>query len=143
MLVQPCLLMMRVESAIFSRPAFSFHFFIFRLALARDRAEKSARSFLESFYSAIRKCVAFLAPKFPADIARHVLGVEFNAIQNETSRLHHVVSDAVPRHPCDFIFSHKERFYRRASSPQVRAIERCNPARNLPANHANHTKVKS
>jgi hypothetical protein len=29
--VQPCLLMIRVESAIFSSP-FSFHFFIFGLA---------------------------------------------------------------------------------------------------------------
>src|SRR5205807_2636745 len=44
---------------------------------------------------------------FPADVARDVFGVKFDPIQHEPRRLHHIVSDAVARHPSNSIFRHK------------------------------------
>src|SRR5207248_8512283 len=79
----------------------------FRLRFARDRAKKSAGRFLQCFDCAVGQRVAFLAPKFPADVARHVFGIEFHPIQHEPRRFHHIVSDAVPRHPSNSIFRHK------------------------------------
>ncbi len=58
---------------------FRDQFFLgFVLWLAGDRAEETAGGFLERLHGAIGKRVAFLAPKFPADIAGHILGVEFH-----------------------------------------------------------------
>src|SRR5262249_20455807 len=48
-----------------------------------------------------------IAPKFPANVARHVLGIELQPIQNKARRLHHIVPDSVTRHPRNFVFSHK------------------------------------
>ena len=60
---------------------FGRQFFLgFRLWLAGDGAEQTAGGFLQCLNCAIRQCVTFLAPKFPADIARHILGIEFQTI---------------------------------------------------------------
>jgi hypothetical protein len=77
-----------------------------RLRLAGDGAEQTAGRFLERFHRAIRQRVTFLAPKFPADVARHIFSVEFQTIQHQTSRLHNIVANSVTRHPCNFVFSH-------------------------------------
>src|SRR5437016_13689587 len=56
---------------------FGNQFFLgFALRFAGDRAEESARRFLKSFHGAIGKRVAFLAPKFPADVARDIRSEE-------------------------------------------------------------------
>jgi hypothetical protein len=81
--------------------------FGFTLRFAGDRAEETAGSFLESFDGAIGKRVAFLAPKFPTDVARHIFGIEFQAIQHDACGLHDIVANAVTGHPCDFICSHR------------------------------------
>ena len=60
-----------------------------------------------SFDGAVWKRVAFLAPKLPADVARHILGVEFQSIQNDARGFHDIVADSVARHPRDFVFSHR------------------------------------
>src|SRR5438105_15555390 len=88
---------------------FGNQFFLgFALRFAGDRAEETAGSFLKSFHGAIGKRVAFLAPKFPADVARDILGVEFQAIQHDASCLHDIVAYSVPGHPCNFIFGHRK-----------------------------------
>ena len=88
---------------------FRRQFFLrFRLRFARDRAEKSAGRFLERFDGAIGQCVTFLAPKFPADFARDVLGVEFQPIQHEARCLHDIIANSVARHPRNSVFSHRK-----------------------------------
>jgi hypothetical protein len=82
-------------------------FFRFRLRFAGDRAEETAGGLLERLHGAIRKRVAFLAPKLPADVAGHILGVEFQAIEREARRLHDIMPDSVPGHPRNFVFSHR------------------------------------
>ena len=77
-----------------------------RLRLAGDGAEQTAGGFLQCLNCAIRQRVTFLAPKFPADVARHIFGIEFQTIQYQASRLHNVVANSVTRHPCNFVFSH-------------------------------------
>jgi hypothetical protein len=83
--------------------------FLFRfvLRLAGDRAEQAACRVLERLHGAIGKRVAFLAPELPADIARHVLGIKFHSIENDSCRLHHIVPHAVARHPRNSVFSHR------------------------------------
>jgi hypothetical protein len=44
-------------------------------------------------------------------------GVEFQSIQHEARRLHHLVANAVPRHPRNFVFRHWLRLYRRGLPP--------------------------
>ena len=88
---------------------FRRQFFLrFVLRLAGDRAEEAAGRFLQRLDGAIGKRVAFLAPKFPADVARHVLGIEFQPIENDARRFHHIVADAVAGHPRDSVFSHRK-----------------------------------
>src|SRR5204862_7921618 len=77
------------------------------LLLAGDGAEQTAGSFLQSFDGAIRQRVAFLAPKFPADVAGHVLGIEFQPIQDDARGFHDIVANSITRHPRNFVFSHK------------------------------------
>ncbi len=79
----------------------------FVLRFAGDGAEQTAGGFLERLHRAIGKRVAFRAPKFPADVARHILGVEFQAIEHDARRLHDIVADSVPGHPRNFVFSHR------------------------------------
>jgi hypothetical protein len=78
----------------------------FTLRFARDCAEKAAGGFFQSFHRAIGKRVAFLAPKFPANVARHILGIEFQPIEHEARRLHNIVTNSVTGHPSNFVFSH-------------------------------------
>src|SRR5581483_5254045 len=82
-------------------------FLCFVLWLTGDGSEQRAGSVLKRLYSAIRKCVAFFTPKFPSDVAGHVFGIKFHSIENEPSRLHHIVSHAVPWHPRNSVFGHK------------------------------------
>src|SRR6266513_1140720 len=81
-------------------------FLFFTLRLARDGAEETAGGFFESFDGPIGKCVAFFAPKIPANVARHIFGVEFQAIQHDPRGLHHIIANSVTRHPRNFVFRH-------------------------------------
>src|SRR5205809_5559073 len=46
--------------------------------------------------------------KSPADVARDILGIEFQAIEHEPRRFHDIVADAVARHPCNPVFRHRK-----------------------------------
>ena len=83
-------------------------FLCFRLRFARDRSEESARCVLKRLHRTVRKRVTFLAPKFPPDVARHVLGIKFHSIENDPRRFHHIVPNAVARHPRNSVFSHRK-----------------------------------
>ena len=92
--------------------AFALQFrdqFLFRFVLrfAGDRAEQAAGRFLQRFYGAIGQGVTFFTPKFPADVARHIFGIQFQTIEHEAGGFHNVVADAVAGHPGNFIFGHK------------------------------------
>src|SRR4029077_9846941 len=79
----------------------------FRLRFARDRTEKTASCFLQRFDCSVGQCVSFLTPEFPTDVAGHILGIEFQPIQNEARRLHDIIANSVTRHPRNSVFSHK------------------------------------
>jgi hypothetical protein len=83
-------------------------FFGFGLRFARDRAEETARGFFQCFYGAVGQCIAFLAPKFPTNLARHIFGIEFQPIQNKARGLHNIVPNSVTWHPCNSVFSHRK-----------------------------------
>src|SRR5439155_12892406 len=107
--------------------SFSIEFrtqFLFRfiLWLAGDRAEQGARCVLERLHRALRKRVSFRAPKFPADIARHILGIEFHPIENDPRRFHYIVPHAVAWHPRNSVFSHRRATL---SEPHQPASEPC------------------
>ena len=87
----------------------------FSLRLARDGAEKTAGSFFQGFHGAIGKRIAFRAPKLPPDVARHIVGVEFQAIQHDARRFRDIVADSVTRQPRDFVFCHLSMFLNRDS----------------------------
>jgi hypothetical protein len=89
------------------------------LRFASDGAEESAGCFLERLDCAIWERIAFLAPKFPADIARDILGVEFQTIQHEPRRLHDIMTNSVTGHPRDFVFRHGRDFIEGSYGSQV------------------------
>src|SRR5205814_2523174 len=64
--------------------------------------------FLKRLNRTIGQCVSFLAPKFPADVARHVFGIKVHPIENDARCFHHIVAHAVPRHPRNFVLSHRK-----------------------------------
>src|SRR5207244_12721971 len=80
----------------------------FTLRFAGDGAEKATGGFLKSLDGAVRKRVAFLAPTLPADVARHVLGVEFQPIQDDARGFHDIVANHVTGHPRSFVFRHAQ-----------------------------------
>src|SRR5262249_7258784 len=87
---------------------FGAQFFLrFVLCLAGDGTKQRAGRVLKRLNRAIRKRVTFLAPKFPADIARDVLRIKVHPIKNDARRFHHIVAHAVSRHPCNSVFSHR------------------------------------
>ena len=63
---------------------------------------------LERLHRAIGKCVTFLAPKFPPDVARDVLRIKVHPIENDARCFHHIVAHAVARHPRNSVFSHRK-----------------------------------
>src|SRR5882724_3192014 len=94
----------------------------FRLRLTGDCAEESARSVLEGLHGAIRKRVAFRAPKFPADIARDILGIEFHSIENDPGCFHYIAAHAVARHPRNSVFSHRKPILSARAPPASESI---------------------
>jgi hypothetical protein len=78
------------------------------LRFARDSTEKTASCFLERFDGTIGQRVTLPAPKFPPDVARHIFGIEFQPIQNESRCLHDIIANSVTGHPRNFVFSHRE-----------------------------------
>jgi len=75
--------------------------------LGGDGAEKGGIHVLQELDGAGWKGVTLLAPEVPADVARNVIRVELELVENNLCRFEDIHADAIARQPCYFVFGHK------------------------------------